>query len=73
MTMKTIRNIIMAGVAAVGMSSCSDFLDLSPHNTLDPETTMTDDVAKALTLGCSRQTCITSAFGHSTSWPETAK
>ena len=54
MTMKTIRNIIMAGVAAVGMSSCSDFLDLSPHNTLDPETTMTDDVAKALTLGCYR-------------------
>lgn len=44
----------MAGVAAVGMSSCSDFLDLSPHNTLDPETTMTDDVAKALTLGCYR-------------------
>ena len=52
--MKTIRNIILAGVAVVGMSSCSDFLDLSPHNTLDPETTMTDDVAKALTLGCYR-------------------
>ena len=52
--MKTIRNIILAGVTAVAMSSCSDFLDLSPHNTLDPETTMTDDVAKALTLGCYR-------------------
>ena len=52
--MKTIRNIIMAGLAAVAMSSCSDFLDLSPHNTLDPETTMTDDIAKALTLGCYR-------------------
>ena len=52
--MKTIRNIILAGITAVAMSSCSDFLDLSPHNTLDPETTMTDDVAKALTLGCYR-------------------
>ena len=52
--MKTIRNIILAGVTVVAMSSCSDFLDLSPHNTLDPETTMTDDVAKALTLGCYR-------------------
>ena len=54
MTMKTIRNIMLAGFAAVAMSSCSDFLDLSPHNTLDPETTMTDDIAKALTLGCYR-------------------
>lgn len=54
MTMKTIRNIMLAGFAAVAMSSCSDFLDLSPHNTLDPETAMTDDIAKALTLGCYR-------------------
>ena len=53
--MKTIRNIILAGFAAVAVSSCSDFLDLSPHNTLDPETAMTDDIAKALTLGCCRR------------------
>lgn len=52
--MKTIRNIILAGFTAVAVSSCSDFLDLSPHNTLDPETAMTDDIAKALTLGCYR-------------------
>lgn len=49
-----IKSIILAGITTMGMLSCSDFLDLSPHNTLAPETTMTDDIAKALTLGCYR-------------------
>lgn len=36
------------------LASCTDFLDKSPKNTVDPETTVTDDVAVALTNACYR-------------------
>ena len=52
MTMKTIRNIMLAGFAAVAMSSWYDFLDLSTQNTPDPEKAINDEIAKALTLCC---------------------
>lgn len=51
--MKYIRNIF--GMLALALlASCSDFLEKSPNNTVDPETTVTDDVAIALTNACYR-------------------
>ena len=41
-------------LAVLLLASCSDFLDKSPKNTVDPETTVTDDVAIALTNACYR-------------------
>ena len=42
------------GLAAVLLASCSDFLEKSPLNSVDPETSVTDDVAIALTTACYR-------------------
>jgi starch-binding outer membrane protein, SusD/RagB family len=44
--MKKITNLLYM-LAVLLLASCSDFLDKSPKNTVDPETTVTDDVAKA--------------------------
>ena len=41
-------------LAVLLLASCNDFLDKSPKNTVDPETTVTDDVAIALTNACYR-------------------
>ncbi len=39
-------------VALTTLTSCSDFLDKEPKNTVDPETTVDNDVAVALTNAC---------------------
>ncbi len=39
-------------VALTTLTSCSDFLDKTPKNTVDPETDVDDDVAVALTNAC---------------------
>lgn len=49
--MKKITNLLYM-LAVLLLASCSDFLDKSPKNTVDPETTVTDDVAIALTNAC---------------------
>lgn len=41
--MKKITNLLYM-LAVLLLASCSDFLDKSPKNTVDPETTVTDDV-----------------------------
>ena len=46
--MKKITNLLYM-LAVLLLASCNDFLDKSPKNTVDPETTVTDDVAIALT------------------------
>ena len=51
--MKKITNLLYM-LAVLLLASCSDFLDKSPKNTVDPETTVTDDVAIALTNACYR-------------------
>ena len=51
--MKKITNLLYM-LAVLLLASCSDFLDMSPKNTADPETTVTDDVAIALTNACYR-------------------
>lgn len=52
--MKKISNFIYLLAAVMLLASCADFLDKSPNNTVDPETTVTDDVAIALTTACYR-------------------
>lgn len=44
----------LLSLATLLLASCSDFLDKSPYNTVDPETTVTDDVGIALTTACYR-------------------
>lgn len=51
--MKRLQYIII-GLSAFLTTSCSDFLDLSPKNTVDPGVTMTDSVATALSNACYR-------------------
>lgn len=51
--MKKITNIIYALVVLM-LASCSDFLDKMPTDVVDPETTVTDSVAVALTTACYR-------------------
>ena len=43
-------NIALAG----SMCSCSDFLDREPKNTVDPETTVDEDVAVSMANACYR-------------------
>ena len=47
--MKKITNLLYV-LAVLMLVSCNDFLDKSPKYAVDPETTVTDDVAVALTL-----------------------
>ena len=51
--MKQIFHIVTMSALTL-LASCSDFLDKSPNNTVDPETNVTDDVAVALTNACYR-------------------
>ena len=51
--MKKITNLLYM-LAVLLLASCNDFLGKSPKNTVDPETTVTDDVAIALTNACYR-------------------
>ena len=46
--MKKITNLLYV-LAVLMLVSCNDFLDKSPKYAVDPETTVTDDVAVALT------------------------
>ena len=52
--MNKIQHLILGLAAVLLASSCSDFLEKSPLNTVDPETNVTDDVAIALTTACYR-------------------
>lgn len=49
--MKKITNLLYV-LAVLMLVSCNDFLDKSPKYAVDPETTVTDDVAVALTNAC---------------------
>ena len=49
--MKKITNLLYV-LAVLMLASCNDFLDKSPKYAVDPETTVTDDVAVALTNAC---------------------
>lgn len=51
--MRHITNIFYV-LAIVVLASCSDFLEKSPNNMVDPETTVSDEVAMALTNACYR-------------------
>ena len=51
---KKIQHLILGLAAVLLASSCSDFLEKSPSNSVDPETNVTDDVAIALTTACYR-------------------
>ena len=47
--------ILALNIALVGsMCSCSDFLDREPKNTVDPETTVDEDVAVSMANACYR-------------------
>ena len=49
------RKIYMILMAALSLTSCSDdFLDKEPKNTVDPETSVTTDVAVAMANACYR-------------------
>ena len=52
--MKNIYILIMQAILVIGMTSCSDFLDKEPKNTVDPETNIDDDVAVAMANACYR-------------------
>ena len=53
--MKKIYIILVQLVAAMALTSCSDdFLDKTPKNTVDPQTSVTDDVAVAMANACYR-------------------
>lgn len=51
--MKKITNLLYV-LAVLLLASCNDFLDKSPKNAVDPETSVTDEVAVALTNACYR-------------------
>lgn len=51
--MRHISNIF-GMLALLLLASCSDFLEKSPKNTVDPEVSVSDDVAMALTNACYR-------------------
>lgn len=50
--MKKILTLLYTLSALLMLASCNDFLDKSPKDAVDPETTVTDDVAIALTTAC---------------------
>ena len=52
--MNKLHHFILGLAATCMLASCSDFLDKSPLNSVDPETNVTDDVAVALTTACYR-------------------
>lgn len=50
--MNKIYSILLAGFIALGATSCQDFLDKHPFDRVDPDETVTDDVAVAMTNAC---------------------
>ena len=51
--MKTIRTYILAGAAALALSSCDDFLNTLPKDAMSPPTTWkTSDDAEKFLVGC---------------------
>lgn len=52
--MKKILSLALTLALAGTVASCSDFLDKSPKNTVDPETTVDDDVAVSMANACYR-------------------
>ena len=50
--MKKRYMLLMAVCALVGFSSCEDFLEKHPFDTVDPEETVDDNVAVAMTNAC---------------------
>ncbi len=50
--MDKIRSIILLGAMAVAVTSCNDFLEKNPYDKVDPQETVTDEVAVAMTNAC---------------------
>lgn len=50
--MDKIKSIILLGAMSVAFSSCNDFLDKNPYDKVDPQETVTDEVAVAMTNAC---------------------
>lgn len=50
--MNNIKTIMLTGVMAAACTSCSDFLDKHPFDRVDPQETVTDEVAVAMTNSC---------------------
>ncbi len=50
--MKSLKSIILLGAVAVAFTSCQDFLEKTPFDKVDPQETVTDDVAVAMTNAC---------------------
>lgn len=52
--MKNILKYTAIVLVAMFMASCSDFLEKKPYSAVDPDATVTEDVAQALTNACYR-------------------
>jgi hypothetical protein len=52
--MKNTIKYTLIALAAIVLASCSDFLEKKPYDSVDPETTVTDEVAVALSNACYR-------------------
>ena len=51
--MKTVRTYILAGVAALALTSCNDYLTTVPKDAMSPSTTWkTSDDAEKFLVGC---------------------
>lgn len=50
--MNKILSTLLIGTVAIGATSCEDFLDKHPFDRVDPQETVTDEVATAMTNAC---------------------
>lgn len=50
--MDKIKSIILLGAMSLTLTSCEDFLDRNPYDKVDPQETVTDEVAVAMTNAC---------------------
>ena len=50
--MNKILSTLLVGTVAIGATSCEDFLDKHPFDRVDPQETVTDEVATAMTNAC---------------------
>lgn len=50
--MDKIKSITLLGAMLLAFTSCNDFLDRNPYDKVDPQETVTDEVAVAMTNAC---------------------
>lgn len=62
--MKQITKYILGFLAGTALVSCSDFLTKTPADRVDPSTTITNEVAVALTNGCYRTLQSSNMYNH---------